>query len=53
MDNDRLPQGANVSNEAFFKCIFLKGVCLSGKKYEMVFEYAPDIQGLHESYWEF
>ena len=41
------------SNEAFFKCVFSKGVCLSGKKYEMIFEYSPDMIGTHESYWSF
>ena len=29
------------------------GVILSGKKYEMVFEYFPDQVGQHESYWTF
>jgi hydrocephalus-inducing protein len=28
-------------------------VILSGKKFEMIFEYNPDIPGLHESYWTF
>jgi hydrocephalus-inducing protein len=30
-----------------------KGVILSGKKYEMIFEYTPDLVGNHESYWKF
>ena len=30
-----------------------KGVILSGKKYEMIFEYTPDLVGEHESYWKF
>ncbi len=36
-----------------FKCITPKGVILSGKKFEMVFEYTPDNVGEHESYWLF
>ena len=36
-----------------FKCITPKGVILSGKKFEMVFEYIPDYVGEHESYWLF
>jgi hydrocephalus-inducing protein len=30
-----------------------KGVILSGKKFEMVFEYIPDGVGEHVSYWNF
>jgi len=36
-----------------FKCLTPKGVILSGKKFEMVFEYIPDNVGEHESYWQF
>jgi hydrocephalus-inducing protein len=36
-----------------FKCITPKGVILSGKKFEMVFEYTPDNVGEHESFWNF
>ena len=36
-----------------FRCINNKGVILSGKKSEMVFEYTPDNVGEHESYWIF
>lgn len=36
-----------------FKCINQKGVILSGKKFEMLFEYTPDNVGEHESYWLF
>lgn len=36
-----------------FKCITPKGVILSGKKFEMIFEYIPDNVGEHESYWLF
>src|SRR5690606_24183947 len=36
-----------------FKCLTTKGVILSGKKFEMVFEYTPDNVGEHESYWTF
>ena len=36
-----------------FKCLTTKGVILSGKKFEMIFEYTPDNVGEHESYWMF
>lgn len=36
-----------------FKCMTPKGVVLSGKKFEMVFEYTPDNVGEHESFWVF
>lgn len=36
-----------------FKCTTTKGVILSGKKFEMVFEYTPDNVGEHESFWLF
>ena len=36
-----------------FKCITPKGIILSGKKFEMIFEYTPDNVGEHESYWVF
>jgi Flagellar-associated PapD-like len=36
-----------------FKCLTMKGVILSGKKYEMVFEYTPEFVGTHESFWRF
>ena len=36
-----------------FKCLTPKGVVLSGKKYEMIFEYTPEVLGNHESYWRF
>lgn len=36
-----------------FKCLTPKGVILSGKKFEMVFEYTPDNVDEHESYWTF
>lgn len=36
-----------------FRCMTQKGVILSGKKFEMVFEYTPDNVGEHESFWRF
>ena len=36
-----------------FKCVTPKGLILSGKKSEMVFEYTPDSVGEHESRWLF
>jgi len=36
-----------------FKCLTPKGVILSGKKFEMIFEYTPDNVGEHESHWLF
>jgi hydrocephalus-inducing protein len=53
MEEYKLPAGANTQNDTFFKCLTQKGVILSGKKFEMVFEYTPDIVGTHESYWYF
>ena len=36
-----------------FRCITPKGVILSGKKFEMAFEYTPDAVGNQESFWLF
>jgi len=36
-----------------FRCMTPKGTILSGKKFEMVFEYIPDNVGEHETYWKF
>lgn len=52
-EEDKLPTGSNGQFASFFKCITQKGVILSGKKFEMVFEYTPDSMGNHESYWIF
>eukprot|EP01022_Parablepharisma_sp_SALTPOND_P020800 TRINITY_DN386_c0_g1_i3.p1 TRINITY_DN386_c0_g1~~TRINITY_DN386_c0_g1_i3.p1 ORF type:complete len:4093 (+),score=589.86 TRINITY_DN386_c0_g1_i3:873-13151(+) len=41
------------TTKAFFRCLTPKGTILSGKKYEMAFEYVPESIGTHESYWEF
>jgi hydrocephalus-inducing protein len=51
LEEDKMPMGAIASN--YFKCLTPKGVVLSGKKHEMVFEYNPDQVGSHESYWSF
>lgn len=40
-------------NKPVFKCLTQRGVILSGKKSEMVFEYTPDQVGEHESRWIF
>lgn len=40
-------------NKPLFKCLSAKGLILSGKKSEMVFEYLPDNVGEHESQWTF
>jgi hydrocephalus-inducing protein len=53
VEEGKLPPTANSANEGFFKCIISKGVILSGKKFEMIFEYSPDVIGTHESYWIF
>lgn len=39
--------------KAMFKCLTPKGVILSGKKFEMAFEYTPESAGTHETYWVF
>jgi len=36
-----------------FRCLTTKGLILSGKKFEMVFEYTPESVGEHESKWLF
>jgi len=36
-----------------FKCVTQKGLILSGKKSEMIFEYTPDSVGEHDSRWLF
>jgi len=36
-----------------FKCATQKGLILSGKKSEMIFEYVPDTVGEHDSRWLF
>lgn len=46
-------QDENKKEKPMFKCITPKGVILSGKKFEMMFEYQPDNVGEHESYWVF
>lgn len=51
MDADKLNNTTDFSG--FFKCVTNKGVILSGKKYEMVFEYTPELTGTHESLWLF
>lgn len=40
-------------NKPVFKCLSQRGLILSGKKAEMVFEYTPDNVGEHESHWIF
>ena len=37
----------------YFKCATQKGLILSGKKSEMIFEYTPDAVGEHDSRWVF
>ena len=39
--------------KSLFKCATPKGLILSGKKSEMVFEYTPDMVGDHDSRWLF
>ena len=45
--------GGQTNAGNFFTCAFEKGVILSGKKFEMIFEYKPEVPGLHESLWAF
>lgn len=40
-------------NKPTFKCLCSRGLILSGKKAEMVFEYVPDVVGEQESQWIF
>ncbi len=41
------------NKKSLFKCATPKGLILSGKKTEMVFEYVPGAVGEHESRWVF
>lgn len=43
----------DTKKKSLFKCATPKGLILSGKKSEMVFEYTPDQVGEHESRWLF
>lgn len=43
----------DTKKKSLFKCATLKGLILSGKKTEMVFEYTPDQVGEHDSRWLF
>ena len=39
-----------------FRCVNMNGLVLPGRRYEMVFEYSPDMQdaeGSQESFWQF
>lgn len=45
--------GGQVNAGNFFTCAFERGVILCGKKFEMIFEYKPEVSGLHESLWVF
>lgn len=44
---------AALNKKNMFRCLTPKGIILSGKKFEMAFEYIADSIGTHESYWEF
>jgi hydrocephalus-inducing protein len=43
----------DTKKKSLFKCATPKGLILSGKKSEMVFEYTPDLVGEHDSRWLF
>ena len=42
-----------VGQQQLWKCVTQRGVILSGKRYEMCFEYTPKTMGLHEAFWRF
>ena len=42
VEDDKLPMGAGNHSATNFKCLTPKGVALSGKKGEIIFEYNPD-----------
>lgn len=42
----------DAENEAF-RCNTPRGIVESGRKYEMVFEYVPEVETLVESFWRF
>ena len=43
----------NGNHSNYFRCVTQKGVVLSGKKFEMVFEYQPESFGNHTAYYMF
>jgi hydrocephalus-inducing protein len=43
----------SIQNDSQFTCVQLRGCLLSGKKYEIQFEFDPNEFGIHESYWRF
>jgi len=51
---DQNPVKNEVKKEKpMFRCLTPKGTILSGKKFNVQFEYIPDNVGEHESYWNF
>lgn len=50
---EHVDQDSQSKKKPMFSCITQKGVVLSGKKFEMAFEYIPEGVGEHESYWNF
>lgn len=44
---------ANSGRGGAFSCMTKKGTVLSGKKFEIVFEYTPEADQMQESLWKF
>jgi hydrocephalus-inducing protein len=50
----KLEEEVNKNNHSnYFKCITPKGSILSGKKFEVIFEYSPETIGTHTVYYNF
>jgi hydrocephalus-inducing protein len=43
IEDNKLPAWANPSCSYYFKCNAIRGIILSGKKYEMNFDYLPEV----------
>jgi hydrocephalus-inducing protein len=46
-------EGGKAAPVGPFRCLTPRGVCQSGKRYEMAFEYTPEDDEVTEGFWEF
>jgi hydrocephalus-inducing protein len=53
IEDDEAGNGEIKKEKPMFRCLTPKGTILSGKKFEMSFEYVPDNVGEHQSFWLF
>lgn len=50
---EEIQEEGNKRSKPLFKCLTTTGLILSGKKFEMAFEYVPDTVGEHEAKYIF